>query len=176
MSCEIQPAHHNHQPTNRAPNEPAGPICARKKHILGQKWSFWGRTYRGTNKTIGTAIFVDRVSYHYTQANNFPIGHTPKKFPYLRYMSFLGAQAHFWKVARVLESTLSFGPRMTKLTPDFNFPKNINGDRRLLGFGKNWRRNGRFSKNKTTKILLKWPKIFVEVTPIFVTHSWVNWI
>ena len=63
-----QHARYNHQPPNGAPNEPAGPICARKKHILGQKWSFWGRTYRETNKTIGTAIFVDRVSYHYTQA------------------------------------------------------------------------------------------------------------
>ena len=33
-------------------------------------------------------------------------------------------KANIWpKMARVVESTLSFGPRMTKLAPDFNLPK-----------------------------------------------------
>ena len=42
MSCEKQPARHKHQPTKRAPNEPARPMCPRK-HILGQIWPFWGQ-------------------------------------------------------------------------------------------------------------------------------------
>ena len=31
--------------------------------------------------------------------------------------------ARFWKVAHLVENTLSFGPIMTKLAPVFNFPK-----------------------------------------------------
>ena len=44
MSCEIQPARHNHQPpTNRAPNEPAMPIIyVPKKAYFGQKLAVFG--------------------------------------------------------------------------------------------------------------------------------------
>ena len=45
MSCEIQPARHNHQPThNRALSKPAwpGPNWP-KMPILGQIWSFWSK-------------------------------------------------------------------------------------------------------------------------------------
>ena len=45
VSCEIQPARHNHHPThNRALNKPAwpGPNWP-KMPILGQIWSFWGK-------------------------------------------------------------------------------------------------------------------------------------
>ena len=35
---EIQPAHQNHQTTNRAPNEPARPIFAQESIFLGKIW------------------------------------------------------------------------------------------------------------------------------------------
>ena len=32
------------QPTKRAPNEPARPLCAKESIFWGQKWPFWGQT------------------------------------------------------------------------------------------------------------------------------------
>ena len=47
MSCEIQPARHNRQPTNQEGTKCAGQayMCQRR-HILGQKWPFLGQKLR----------------------------------------------------------------------------------------------------------------------------------
>ena len=61
MSCEIQPARHNHQPThNRALNKPAwpGPNWP-KMPVLGQIWSFLGKKsffFTGEIKSFVTHI------------------------------------------------------------------------------------------------------------------------
>ena len=79
-----------------------------------------------SKKKFGTAIFVNRAYYQYTQGQNFPMGPTPKKISFPRFRSFSRAHSEFdifwkWHTRRV--TTFHFGPRMTKLTSDFNFPK-----------------------------------------------------
>ena len=39
----MQPARHNHQPINRAPNEPTRPICAQERLFLAKFCRFWAK-------------------------------------------------------------------------------------------------------------------------------------
>ena len=95
-------------PTNRAPNEPASPICAKKSIFLGKNGRFWAKHFEweqkfwypyirkplrrlarlvllvghGTNG-IRTANIWPKMTKNgydqYTQGYNFPIWTTPKK-------------------------------------------------------------------------------------------------
>merc|ERR1712016_67313 len=61
--------------------------------FLPQNLDIWGQK---SIFCIVIAIFVDGTNDHYTRGYNFPIGTTPKKFPFPGWGSFFGAHPCFW--------------------------------------------------------------------------------
>ena len=76
-----------------------------------------------------------------------------QKIPFLRYGSFSEAHPEFWPF---------LGSNVTK-----NIPKNINGEWRFLGSGKNWQRNGQFSEKNGQENWIFGQKSIFCGTPIF---------
>ena len=99
------------QPINRAPNEPARPtfvqIC-----LFGVKNGHFS-TYQKTTYAPCSHCFLVV----------FGNKSTPKMFLFLGYRWIFGVRAHFSKLKRSVESTLSFGLRSTSLSSDLHFPK-----------------------------------------------------
>ena len=64
-------------------------LAARGENVLflPQNLDIWGQK---SIFCLVIAIFVDGTNDHYTRGYNFPIGSTPKKFPFPSYGSFLG--------------------------------------------------------------------------------------